>query len=80
MTYVMPDKIRFQFKSNNEFVQGLVVFFIFKSKLKNDFTVGPLVTGKHGELLLEKTSAEDVVSKNKSEFPMDYEGELSDCE
>lgn len=76
----MPEQIRFLFENTTGMIQGLIVFFIFRSKIKNSFTIGPLVTGKNGDIVLTKQSVKKAISLNKSEFPMDYGGELADCD
>ncbi|HEB92383.1 MAG TPA: hypothetical protein ENI94_02755 [Gammaproteobacteria bacterium] len=76
----MPEQIRFLFNNSNGVIKGLIVFFIVRSKMKNNFTVGPLVTGENGDVLLTKYLVEEVISNSKNDFPMDYAGELIDCD
>ena len=80
MSELMPDKIKFLFEDTKGSLQGLIVFFILKSNIKNDFMIGPLVTGNNGEIFLTRGLVEKKISITKNEFPMDYAGTLNDCE
>ena len=79
MNIHMPEKIRFVFEDCKGFAQGLIVYFIFYSKIKNNFTVGPILTSKSGEIILSKKIVNEIISNNKKDFPMDYDGSLEDC-
>jgi len=76
----MPDKINFHFENINGVIEKLIVFFIFKSKIKNNFTIGPKVSNNSGDIILTKKSVEEIIALSKNSSPMDYGGELSDCD
>lgn len=80
MKHNIPKKIRFLFEDTSGLIPYLIVFFIFRSKKKNSFTVGPIVTDKKGEIALSRQSVESVISMSKIESPMDYDGGLEDCD
>ncbi len=79
MNLHMPEKTRFVFEDSKGFIVGLIVYFIFYSKIKNNFTVGPTLTSNTGEIILRKEIVNEIISSNKSDFPMDYDGGLEDC-
>jgi len=79
MCEVMPEKMVFVVETDREALQGMIVYFIFHTPKKNDFTVGPKVTCSAGEITLTKESVEEVLEKNHRDFPMDYSGVLCDC-
>ena len=76
----MPEKLIFIFEGSKGALRGLLVYFVFHSKIKNNFTVGPMVTGETGDIVLTKQSVNEIITSNKSDFPMDYAGDLVDCE
>jgi len=76
----IPEKIKLIFKDVGGSVQRLIVFLVLHSTVKNDFTIGPLVTDMKGEIILTKAVVDRVISLNKEEFPMDYGGGLNDCD
>ncbi|MES9964916.1 MAG: hypothetical protein ABW116_15410 [Candidatus Sedimenticola sp. 20ELBAFRAG] len=76
----IPGKIKLVFKGVSGSVQRLIVFLVLHSTTKNDFTIGPLMTDEKGEIILTKDVVDKVISQNKEEFPMDYDGSLSDCD
>jgi len=75
----IPEQIKLIFKDVGGSVQRLIVFLVLYSKAKNDFTIGPLVTDMEGEIILTRTAVDKEIALNKEEFPMDYDGDLSDC-
>ena len=76
----IPEKIRLIFGDVNGSSQRLIVFLVFRSTLKNDFTIGPLVTGMDGDIIITRDFVDKEIAINKNEFPMDYSGGLVDCD
>jgi len=76
----MPEKMKFLFENASGYISGLIVFFILRSKIKNNFTIGPLVTDQNGEIILTKHLVEDTITLSKTEYPMDYGGDLCNCD
>ena len=79
MSEVIPEKLIFVVEESNQALQGSIVYFVFHSSSKNDFTIGPKVTGNKGEVTLTKRAVEEVITRSQRDFPMDYAGGLSEC-
>jgi hypothetical protein len=69
-----------RFKSDNNYVENLIVYVVLLSKLKNDFTIGPLFTNDKGEIQITNEDMRATIENAKKAFPMDYNGTLEDCE
>ena len=54
----VPDQIRFLFKNAEGVAQHLIVYFTFRSKVKNNYTIGPKVTDSNGEIVVTRQSVE----------------------
>ena len=76
----IPERIKFIFKNTDGPIRGLIVFFVLRSTVKNDFTIGPLLTDVRGEVILTKEIFDRVIHLEKEDFPMDYDGDLGDCD
>lgn len=76
----IPEQIKLIFKDVGGSVQRLIVFLVLHSAAKNDFTIGPLVTDMEGEIILTRAVVDKEIELNKKEFPMDYDGDLNDCD
>lgn len=75
-----PNEILIRFLDNNgQAVCGLLVFILLKSKLKNDFSVEPLVTDTSGTITLLRSELVRNIESSKAQYPMDYHGSLEDC-
>lgn len=75
----IPEHITFQFSNFNGVDHGLVVYIVLESKQKNNFTIGPLLTDSDGQLIITRELIEEVISKSKKAYPMDYGGDINDC-
>ena len=76
----IPEQIKLIFKDAGGSVHRLIVFLILHSTAKNDFTIGPVITDMEGEITLTRDFVGKEIARNKEEFPMDYGGDLSDCD
>ena len=74
-----PSKLIFKFISNGEFASNLLVYFILLSELKNNFSIGPLLTDNFGEIKITHDIMNDVIGSSKADYPMDYDGTLENC-
>ncbi|MBW1617020.1 MAG: hypothetical protein JRJ49_10955 [Deltaproteobacteria bacterium] len=79
MKSIYPYKLTFKFISQDKISSGLVVYFILLSKFKNNFSIGPLITDKYGEIKLTRDIIIQHIENSKADYPMDYEGALDDC-
>ncbi|MCP5210982.1 MAG: hypothetical protein H6998_08680 [Hahellaceae bacterium] len=79
MNTILPNQLRFIFKGSNGLIEGLIVYFIFYSNIKNNFTIGPLMSNERGEIILSEELVKEVISNSKNDFPMDYDGGIEDC-
>lgn len=74
-----PSKLIFKFTSDSKLVSNLLVYFVLLSKIKNNFTIGPLTTNKNGEIPITHEIMIEAIENAKSEYPMDYDGTSEDC-
>lgn len=74
-----PSELTFRFICDNKLVSNLLVYVVFLSRLKNNFTIGPLITNENGEIIIAQDFVVETIEKAKVEFPMDYSGTLYDC-
>ena len=76
-----PKEILIRFLDNNgQAVSGLLIFILLKSKLKNDFGIEPLVSDKFGHIVLSRSDLVRSIEDTKTEYPMDYDGSIEDCD
>ena len=76
---VIPEEINFIVHDEMGPLGERIVYFVFYSKDKNNYTVGPSITNYCGEVKLRKQSVEEVVLESQCNFPMDYCGGLNNC-
>lgn len=80
MTKNMPDEIQFIFRDSRGIARDIIVFFVFRSRKKNDFTVGPLMTDENGVVYLKEKDVKRLIALTLKDFPMDYGGGINDCD
>lgn len=69
----------FRFVCNNTPISNLLVYAVLLTKLKNNYTIGPLITNKNGEIRIARDVMLKIVESAKADYPMDYAGTLDDC-
>ncbi len=74
-----PSKLIFKFISDDKLISNLLVYFVLLSRLKNNFTIGPLTTNKNGEIQITYEIMKEAIENAKADYPMDYSGTLEDC-
>lgn len=74
-----PSELIFKFICDNKLISNLLVYVVLLSKLKNSFTLGPLITNKSGEIRIARDVMLKAVERAKADYPMDYSGTLDDC-
>lgn len=79
MKFEWPELITLQFKTKGNKVHGVLVIMSILSKVKNNFSIGPLFVDEKGIILLEADHLREIIEDEKRKFPMDYDGELEDC-
>lgn len=80
MNSKIPGEIVFWFERDSGPASGVIVYFVLRSSTKNAFVLGPLVTNPEGNIVLTLRMLKDVISSSKREFPMDYDGDIDDCD
>ena len=80
MNSKIPGEIVFGFEWDSGPASGVIVYFVLRSRTKNPFVLGPLVTNPEGNIVLTLRMLKDVISSSKREFPMDYDGDIDDCD
>jgi hypothetical protein len=80
MIYEWPDKIFIGICDEEKAVSKLIVYCLITSKFKNAFPLEPQNTNEHGEIEFIKEQLLNAIKSSKEEYPMDYHGELSDCD
>ncbi|MFP5441774.1 MAG: hypothetical protein ACLGHJ_09795 [Gammaproteobacteria bacterium] len=76
----IPGEIVFWFERDSGPASGVIVYFVLRSRIKNPFVLGPLVTSPEGDIVLTLKMLEEEISSSKSQFPMDYGGDIDDCD
>lgn len=80
MKYEWPDKIYISIFDDAKAVSKLIVYCLITSKFKNAFPLEPQKTNENGEIEFIKEQLLNAIKSSKEEYPMDYYGELSDCD
>src|SRR5437868_13665578 len=60
-------------------VQGVAIILVLFAKRKNDYSVGPLITNKHGQVEFTRAECEAAIKQAQEAFVMDYHGDLESC-
>jgi len=79
MTSNWPLKIIIKFVSEGKQVSNVMTNIVINSSKKNDYTLPPMVSNLSGIIILDRDFIVDEIKKVKLDFPMDYQGDLSDC-
>lgn len=79
MIYSWPEKIHLKFRSGKIPLSDLIIFVVLITKVKNSFSIGPLVTDRQGGVFLSKDYLMKSIFNVKKEYPMDYKGDIEDC-
>jgi hypothetical protein len=74
-----PFKFIIKFISDDELVSNLLVYIKLLSGLKNNFTIGPIITNDDGTIQITSKMMMETIEHSKAEAPMDYSGSLEDC-
>lgn len=74
-----PSKMIIKFICDGKLVSNLLVYFILLSETKNNFSIGPFITNKNGEIELTHKIMTETIENAKADYPMDYSGTLDDC-
>ena len=80
MRYEWPDKIVISISDEENAISKLIVYCLITSKFKNDFPLAPQKTNEYGKIEFIKEQFLNAIESSKEEYPMDYYGELSDCD
>jgi hypothetical protein len=80
MKYEWPDKISISIFDEEKAVSKLIVYCLITSKFKNAFPLDPQKTNENGEIEFIKKQLLNAIRSSREEYPMDYYGELSDCD
>lgn len=79
MNPALQGQLKLIFIGSEGLLKGLIVYVIFYSSRKNNFTIGPLLSNAQGEIILCENVVRKVISNSKNDFPMDYDGGIEDC-
>lgn len=75
-----PTKIDLHFRAKGSGVSGILVIVQLNSRVKNNFSIGPLLIDEAGSLSLKSDDLRETIEREKREYPMDYDGTLEDCD
>lgn len=79
MKKMWPSELIFKFTCDNELIANLLVYVVLLSKLKNNYTIGPLITNMNGEIRITQDVMLEVIKSTRADYPMDYSSPLYDC-
>ena len=79
MSVHWPTKLNFKFLCENKVIPNLLILPVLLSKVKNNFSIGPLITNKDGEICIKHKALSEIIENSKIDYPMDYYGTLDDC-
>lgn len=79
MEWPVRSTLRVVDSSTGEPVPNLLLFVEIVAPQKNNYSIGPLLTGPSGEAVLERADAVNAIERAMRESPMDYSSRLSDC-
>jgi len=70
---ILPEiRLVFRDKQTKIKLSNLIFYFSIPAQKKNDYSVGPFITGSKGEYLLFKDEIKRRVEKSLKDFSMDY--------
>lgn len=74
-----PEEITFVFTISGQPAPSVLIYASILSTIKNDYSIGPLLSDENGKVVLKASSLRDVIANEKRDYPMDYDGDLDDC-
>jgi hypothetical protein len=60
-------------------VDNVAIVLVLFAKQKNNYTVGPLISAKNGQVEFSRTECELAIRRAQEMFIMDYQGDLDSC-
>lgn len=60
-------------------VEGVAIVLVLFAQEKNNYSVGPLISNRNGEVHFTREECEFAIKKAREMFVMDYYGDLESC-